>query len=186
MCWKFLVQGEAEVRLTCLTDSAACRGICQRLGAGRVRHLQCAVLWVQQAVRSKQLRIGTISGSDNPADIGTKPLGGSRIRELLWTMGCLEADGSEYGLEDYEAAQHKKAIATALKELKRAQGEQCEGNFAFGAFAVPSWSNSGLGPGSGSAGARRRMACHDRRDGWPRHLRAGARLRDPLGHSEAT
>ena len=33
-------------------------------------------------------------------------------------MGCLEADGSEYGLEDYEAAQQKKAIATALKEMK--------------------------------------------------------------------
>ena len=91
---RFLVQEEAEVRLTCLTDPAACRGICQRLGAGRVRHLQCAVLLVQQAVRSKQLRIGTISGSDNPADIGTKPLGGGRSRELLWTMGCLEADGS--------------------------------------------------------------------------------------------
>ncbi|CAE7881683.1 RE1 [Symbiodinium sp. KB8] len=114
---RFLVREEAEVRLTCLTDSAACRGICQRLGAGRVRHLQCAVLWVQQAVR-RQLRIGTISGSDNPADIGTKPLGGGRIRELLWTMGCLEADGSEYGLEDYEAAQQKKAMATALKEMK--------------------------------------------------------------------
>ncbi|CAE7886457.1 unnamed protein product [Symbiodinium sp. KB8] len=115
---RFLVENKAEVRLTCLTDSAACRGICQRLGAGRVRHLQCAVLWVQQAVRSKQLRIGTISGADNPADIGTKPLGGSRIRELLWTMGCLEADGSEYGLEDHEAAQQKKEIAAALKELK--------------------------------------------------------------------
>ena len=115
---QFLVGGSAEVRITCRTDSAACRGICQRLGVGRVRHLQCAILWVQQAVRNKQLAVASVSGAENPADVGTKPLTGSRIRELLYTMGCIEPDGTPYGQEDYEAAQEKRVMAKILKDSK--------------------------------------------------------------------
>ncbi|CAE7451931.1 GIP, partial [Symbiodinium sp. CCMP2456] len=115
---KFLVGGSAQVRLTCRTDSAACRGICQRLGAGRVRHLHCAVLWVQQAVRNKQLQVATVSGAENPADLGTKPLPNSRVKELLWMMGCVESDGTPYGLEEFEAATQKRMMAQMLKDMK--------------------------------------------------------------------
>ena len=115
---KFLVDGLAEVKITCRTDSAACRGMCQRLGAGRVRHLECAVLWVQQAVRNRALSIGAISGAENPADIGTKPLAGSRVRELLCEMGCVESDGTPYGEEDLELGKQKREMAKALKQMR--------------------------------------------------------------------
>eukprot|EP00439_Symbiodinium_sp_Y106_P047235 s3995_g6.t1 len=117
-CLKFVLKGNAEVKLVCRTDSAACRGVAQRLGYGRVRHLHCAVLWVQQAVREQVLEIGSISGQENPSDIGTKPLAGPRIRELLNVMGAVTADGESYGNEDREVAVQKRAMAKAMKNLR--------------------------------------------------------------------
>ncbi|CAE7781054.1 GIP [Symbiodinium sp. CCMP2592] len=115
---RFLVGEGSQVRITLRTDSAACRGICQRLGVRRVRHLQCAILWVQQAVRNKQLSVASISGSENPFDIGTKPLPGARIKELLYTMGCIESDGTPYGQEEHEAAHEKRMMTKMLKDAK--------------------------------------------------------------------
>ena len=56
-----------------------------------------------------------LSGVLNPADLGTKPLPGTRIRELLYTMGALEPGGEKYGKEDKEAADERRAFSQALK-----------------------------------------------------------------------
>ena len=45
---------EAVVRVQ--TDSSAAAGITQRLGAGRVRHLEVKDVWIQEKVRSHELR----------------------------------------------------------------------------------------------------------------------------------
>ena len=57
-CLKFLVEGEElEVEVRSRSDSAACRGIAQRVGCGRIRHLDASLLWVQLAVKGKRLVI---------------------------------------------------------------------------------------------------------------------------------
>ena len=117
-CIRFLVGGEYKVETRCRTDSAACKGISQRLGCGRVRHLQCGLLWVQQAVKDNVIAVSSIAGTSNPSDLGTKPLGGARIRELLFTMGAVLPNGQPYGQEDKQAADDKRAIAKLLKECK--------------------------------------------------------------------
>ena len=60
-CLQFLVK-EAFI----VEARAACRGITQRLGCGRIRHLDCGLLWVQDAVRrlNKALR-SSASGINN-------------------------------------------------------------------------------------------------------------------------
>ena len=88
-CLKFLMSPMVKVVLRCRSDSAAGRGIAQRLGCGRVRHLHAGMLWIQMAVKAKEIEIGIIPGADNPSDVGTKPLCGSRVRELLHTMGAV-------------------------------------------------------------------------------------------------
>ena len=54
------------------TDSSGAKGMIQRRGGGRVRYLSCRVLWLQDLVRSGQIKVSTIAGFLNPADIGTK------------------------------------------------------------------------------------------------------------------
>ena len=117
-CIRFLVNGAFEVDLRSRTDSSACKGITQRLGCGRIRHIACNMLWVQQCVKQGILKVATIPGTANPSDLGTKPLAAGRIRELLFMMGAILPDGSPYGAEDKELADQKREMAKAIKELK--------------------------------------------------------------------
>ncbi|CAE7286442.1 unnamed protein product [Symbiodinium sp. CCMP2592] len=76
------------------------------------------MLWVQQCVKQGILKVATIPGTANPSDLGTKPLNGSRIRELLFMMGAVLLDGSPYGAQDKELADQKREMARVMKELK--------------------------------------------------------------------
>ena len=55
-------------------DSSAANGICSRCGIGKVRHLAVAQLWVQDLVRSKACRLLKVLGTEDPADLMSKPL----------------------------------------------------------------------------------------------------------------
>ena len=81
-----------------------------------------ALLWVQAAVKGGRLKVTSISGQENPADVGTKPLGGSRLRELLFLLGARSEDHEEYGLEDYQQSVNKKALGQAMKNLRLESG----------------------------------------------------------------
>ena len=64
-------------------DSSAAIGICRRCGIGKVRHLAVAQLWVQDLVRSKACRLHKVLGTENPADLMTKPLARTEIHGHL-------------------------------------------------------------------------------------------------------
>ena len=117
-CLEYLTKSEVEVVLNARSDSASARAIGQRLGCGRVRHLSAGWLWIQGAVKARELEISAILGAINPADLGTKPLGGARIRELLFTMNALGVGGEPYGQEEKEAVDQKRTLSQAIKDFK--------------------------------------------------------------------
>ena len=55
-------------------DASAALGIIQRIGLGKVRHLETNSLWLQQACRTKMIQYLKVPGEDNPADTLTKHL----------------------------------------------------------------------------------------------------------------
>ena len=62
--------------------------------------------------------VGVVPGGSrgsNPSDIGTEPLGGPRLRELLLLCGAVSEDGEAYGKIDYEEAEAKIQFAKAVK-----------------------------------------------------------------------
>ena len=61
------------------TYSSASRGICNRRGLGKLRHLDVALLWLQQRVQSGKIILRRIAGSVNPADLFTKHLARAEI-----------------------------------------------------------------------------------------------------------
>ena len=61
-----------ELSITVHTDSSAAKGISERRGIGKVRHLDVADLWVQDRVRSREITLRKIAGQSNPPDILTK------------------------------------------------------------------------------------------------------------------
>jgi hypothetical protein len=74
-------------------DSSAAIGICNRCGIGKVRHLAVAQLWVQHLVRSKGCRLFKVLGTENPADLMTKPLPRAEIDGHLARLGLSRATG---------------------------------------------------------------------------------------------
>eukprot|EP00435_Cladocopium_sp_Y103_P034780 s2111_g9.t1 len=69
------------------TDSSGTRGILQRQGVGRVRHLSCRILWLQDLICNGVIKLCAIAGAMNPADIGTKRLPANRMRSFMGLLG---------------------------------------------------------------------------------------------------
>ena len=54
------------------TDASAAIGISRRRGLGKIRHLGVADRWIQDRVRSGDLVLRKVAGSENASDILTK------------------------------------------------------------------------------------------------------------------
>ena len=77
-----------------VTDSSAAKGMASRRGAGKVRHIHCPALWLQQAVARKRLKVSRRAGKDLSADVGTKVgIPARRVWELLAHFGVVRAKG---------------------------------------------------------------------------------------------
>ena len=51
------------------TDSTASIGICARSGLGKLRHIDTQCLWLQQKVRTGEVELRKVKGTENPADL---------------------------------------------------------------------------------------------------------------------
>ena len=76
-----------DLKIRLRTDSSAAKGICGRIGLGKIRHLDVALLWLQHHVNSKRIQLLKVSGGDNLADIGTKDVDSGRIAKFMKNMG---------------------------------------------------------------------------------------------------
>ena len=74
-----------EVRLW--VDSSTAKAMSERMGLGKVRHMDVRYLWVQEVRRRGGLKVMKIKGEDNPADIMTKPKSVEDIKRLVKVVG---------------------------------------------------------------------------------------------------
>ena len=82
-----------QVKLRVHTDATAAIGIARRLGIGKLRHLDCEDLWIQQKVRSKDITLLKVLGSENPADIFTKYVPQAILTAALKRLGMSHESG---------------------------------------------------------------------------------------------
>ena len=68
-------------------DAEAAKGIASRRGLGKMCHLEVRYLWLQEVVRSGRLQLKKVRGTDNPADVLTKPLKDDAVFGLLHAVG---------------------------------------------------------------------------------------------------
>ena len=61
-----------KVELHVHTDSSAAKGITERVGLGKTRHIAVHLLWIQQHLRNKTFVLYKVAGDKNPADMFTK------------------------------------------------------------------------------------------------------------------
>jgi len=103
-------------------DSSAARGIIQRQGVGRVRHLSCRILWLQSLVANGTIKLACVAGATNPADIGTKRLPSSRLRSLMGMLGMFNMstglfEGADGPGRIYSKKQNMLSILSVLSLL---------------------------------------------------------------------
>ena len=72
---------------------AACRGIAKRTGVGKIRHLDTGSLWLQDAVKRKQIGILKVKGTENPSDLMTKVTDLATLDRLCNLMGLVVRSG---------------------------------------------------------------------------------------------
>ena len=71
------------------TDSSAAIGTASRQGLGKMRHLECHSLWIQQRLRRKEFELKKIDGTKNPADLFTKHMdSANKLKTLTDLFGC--------------------------------------------------------------------------------------------------
>ena len=71
-CKVHLSETERPCELDVYSDSTAARGMCQRTGVGKVRHLELRFLWIQERLRLKAFRLNKETTEEMTVDILTK------------------------------------------------------------------------------------------------------------------
>ena len=76
-----------KLKLELKTDASAAKGIAQRLGLGKVRHLEVSQLWLQQKVANGEIRVIKVPGGENRADALTKHVSREVLEEHIRGVG---------------------------------------------------------------------------------------------------
>ena len=82
-----------EIGIQVLSDATAAIGIARRKGLGKVRHLDCTDLWVQDKIRSKIIQLDKVLGAENIAGILTKYVDKATLDKALPKMGLHKMAG---------------------------------------------------------------------------------------------
>jgi len=116
------------------SDSSVARAISERLGVGRIKHLEVKALWLQEKVKSNEVLPLKVDTKVNPADLNTKVHAVSRFEFLLDLMGIVDVPGKidevtktvNMNAGGISVSKKTLALAVALGELMgsgRAQPE---------------------------------------------------------------
>ena len=74
-------------------DANATIGTLHRRGLGKLRHVEVEELWLQQEISKKKISVAKIKGTENTADIGTKPVKKEAVDYFMRKMGFEALDG---------------------------------------------------------------------------------------------
>ena len=75
------------------SDATAAIGIARRKGLGKIRHLDCTDLWIQDKIRSKKMKLSKVLGTDNMADVLTKYVDKKTMDAALARMNLIRKSG---------------------------------------------------------------------------------------------
>ena len=73
--------------------SSAALAVVKRQGAGKLRHINISLLWVQEQEKLKKLVYEKVPGQANPADLFTKGVGREKLQQFAWASGQTFLDG---------------------------------------------------------------------------------------------
>ena len=115
-----------EPKLEVLTDSSANLGMHNRIGSGRVRHLDVKWLWTQEAVQSGKFSLKKVSTDRNVSDLTTKHHHEDRLAVLM-SLGRLRFARGR-GDAVLAAKEGRTAAVNAVRRTRRARFTELDEN----------------------------------------------------------
>ena len=107
-----------EPQLSLHTDSSSAKAIASRRGTGKsTRHIQTRVLWLQEHVAAKHLRVVKVASESNPADMLTQALGRSKLRNSVQRLDKLNLAQKRWTRNPKESRKPRKS-SVRLKNCK--------------------------------------------------------------------
>jgi hypothetical protein len=91
-----------ELKITLYTDSSACKGICNRRGLGKIKHVDVQMLWLQSMVYRGTIRMRKVLGTENPADLNAKYLNSHEIGKCVSKMSMVWEPGRRKKLDEID------------------------------------------------------------------------------------
>ena len=79
-----------------MTDASAAKGIANRIGLGKLRHLETSQLWLQSKVADGTVMITKAKGTENPADALTKFLSGPLLSQHRGMLDIRRTNDKHY------------------------------------------------------------------------------------------
>ena len=119
-CWRFLT--EEDIDMVCHSDSSAARSLAGRVGVGRTRHIAAGLLWLQQKVGEKELRVTGVPTSVNTSDIGTSILSKARMKGLKFLIKMIDGDDQKIGREEYNEIKEKEDMKKSIGKVSKTLG----------------------------------------------------------------
>ena len=84
---------EINVKLTLKSDASAAIAIASRRGLGKVRHIEVCQLWLQEKVRSGEVKAVKVGTDENVADSLTKYVGSEILKKHMRETGQIAREG---------------------------------------------------------------------------------------------
>ena len=75
------------------SDATAAIGIARRKGLGKIRHLDVTDLWIQDKIRSGQMKLDKMLGTENPSDVLTKFVDRNAMNKALERISLVPTSG---------------------------------------------------------------------------------------------
>ena len=111
--------GADDLVIQAATDSSGAKSFASRRGSGRVRHIETKWLWLQHAVATGRFRMKKVAGVDNPADVLTKFLTHSDMKEKLKTVSVdVVGKGSEAPCREDQQSARSRGIAASNRSVR--------------------------------------------------------------------
>ena len=72
-----------DMKIVMYADSSAAIAIAKRRGAGKLRHINIGLLWIQDKTESEEIVIKKVKGISNPADMMTKSINKDKLERYM-------------------------------------------------------------------------------------------------------
>ena len=114
----------SQVECSLSLDNSSARALLMRTGLGRTRHIDCALLWIQQRVERREFQVKAVGTKWNLSDLSTKRHTVHRLNFLLHLMNIYDYSADTVVGAEQHAEEIKRVVTCDVLKVLRLQATE--------------------------------------------------------------